>query len=334
MTLLQAIVLGIVQGLTEFLPISSTAHLRIVPALLGWADPGASFSAVIQIGTVLAVLIYFRKDLWMMTAGLWRGLRAGKPLADPHARLGLYIAAGTVPVVVAGLLFQRAIKAELRSLYVIAASLVVVGLAMAWADRRAVLAKVRTESEEGISFKDALFVGMAQMFALIPGVSRSGSTIAAGLMRGLSRAEAARFSFLLSIPAITGAGLKELVDLRQEGGFEGEGLFLIVVATVVSFAVGYAAIAGLIAFLKRRSVMVFVGYRIALAVLLLGMLGGGLLVHQDEPAAVERQTSLLLRSANEEIASASGRADSFASSREAGGEQTPDFPRGGMRSSR
>ncbi|AKU92359.1 undecaprenyl-diphosphatase UppP [Vulgatibacter incomptus] len=280
MTLLQAIVLGIVQGLTEFLPISSTAHLRIVPALLGWQDPGAAFSAVIQIGTVLAVLIYFRKDLWAMVTGFLRGLRAGKPLEDPHARLGLFIVAGTVPVVAAGLLFQKVIKSELRSLYVIAASLLVVGLAMAWADRRAVLSKLRQDGE-GVSFRDALFIGFAQMFALIPGVSRSGSTIAAGLVRGLPRAEAARFSFLLSIPAVTGAGLKELLDLRHEGGLEGDGLMLVIVATVVSFVVGYAAIAGLIAFLKKRSVMVFVGYRILLAVALLGMLGAGVISHLD-----------------------------------------------------
>lgn len=281
MTLLQSIVLGIVQGLTEFLPISSTAHLRIVPALFGWQDPGAAFSAVIQIGTVLAVLIYFRKDLWAMVAGFVRGVRAGKPLSDPHARLGLFIVAGTIPVVAGGLLFQKAIKSELRSLYVIAASLVVVALAMAWADRRATLSKVR---EGTVGFGDAIFVGVAQMFALIPGVSRSGSTIAAGLMRGLSRAEAARFSFLLSIPAVAGAGLKELFDLRKEGGLEGDGVTMVIVATVVSFIVGYAAIAGLIAFLKKRSVMVFVGYRVVLALVLLGLLASGKLAHLDAPA--------------------------------------------------
>jgi len=285
-TLLESIVLGVVQGLTEFLPISSTAHLRIVPALFGWQDPGAAFSAVIQIGTVLAVLIYFRKDLWAMVMGLLRGLRAGRPLEDPHARLGLFIVAGTIPVVAGGLLFQKAIKSELRSLYVIAGSLIVVALAMAWADRRATLAKVR---EGSVGIGDAVFVGVAQMFALIPGVSRSGSTIAAGLMRGLSRAEAARFSFLLSIPAVAGAGLKELLDLRKEGGLEGDGVMLVVVATLVSFVVGYAAIAGLIAFLKRRSVMVFVGYRIGLAILLLGLLASGKLAHLDAPAAAEPQ---------------------------------------------
>ena len=212
MTVLEAIVLGIVQGLTEFLPISSTAHLRVIPALLGWADPGAAFSAVIQIGTVIAVLVYFRRDLIAIARGVGRGLASGQPLRDPDARLGLHICAGSVPIVAAGLLFQDAIKNELRSLYVIAGALVVVGIVMAVADR---FAGTRREQAGGrsITLADALVVGTAQMFALIPGVSRSGSTIAAGLLRGLDRAEAARFSFLLSIPAITGAGLKELWEL-------------------------------------------------------------------------------------------------------------------------
>lgn len=275
MTLIESIVLGIVQGLTEFLPISSTAHLKIVPKLLGWNDPGASFSAVIQLGTVLAVLGYFRKDLAEMTGALLRGLKEGRPLEDPRSRMGLYIAAATLPIVVFGLLFQRAIKTDLRSLYVIAASLIVVGVGMGWADRRAGLLALR---KERASFGDALFVGFAQALALIPGVSRSGSTIAAGLLRGLDRAEAARFSFLLSIPAVTAAGLKEGVDLARDG-FGGVGVLPLLAGTLTSFVVGYAAIAGLIAFLKKRSVMVFVGYRIALGVGLLALLSAGVLEH-------------------------------------------------------
>jgi len=274
MTLLESILLGIVQGLTEFLPISSTAHLRVVPALLGWKDPGAAFSAVIQIGTVLAVFVYFRKDLADIVRGVFRGLRQGKPLADPHGRLGFHICAGSVPIVACGLLFEKAIKTELRSLYVIAGALVVVGIVMAFADRRA---GTRGQGRE-ITLKDALFVGTAQAFALVPGVSRSGSTIAAGLLRGLDRAEAARFSFLLSIPAITGAGLKELWELSR-AGLGGDDAWLLFSGTVVSFVVGYAAIAGLIAFLKKRSVMVFVGYRIALAAVLLVLVGTGVLEH-------------------------------------------------------
>lgn len=275
MSLLEAIVLGLVQGLTEFLPISSTAHLRVVPALLGWSDPGAAFSAVIQIGTVLAVFVYFRQDLQEILRGVRRGLASGKPLEDPGARLGLYICAGSIPIVVAGLAFQSAIKTSLRSLYVIAAALVVVGLVMAVADRFA--GRRGTGDSRSITLKDALVVGTFQMFALIPGVSRSGSTIAAGLLRGLDRAEAARFSFLLSIPAITGAGLKELWEL-VDAGLAADDVLTLIAGTVVSFVVGYAAIAGLIAFLKKRSVMVFVAYRIGLAVVLLGLLGAGILV--------------------------------------------------------
>lgn len=274
MSLWESIVLGIVQGLTEFLPISSTAHLKIVPALMGWSDPGATYSAVIQLGTVLAVLLYFRKDLWDIAQGMWRGLRTRRPLEDPQARLGLYILLGTFPLGVSGLLFEKSIKGNLRSLWIIGASLVVVGLIMAWADRRAARA-----SKREVSFRDAMVVGFAQAFALVPGVSRSGATIAAALFRGLERAEAARFSFLLSIPAISAAGLKELVELLREGG-DSTGLLPLVVGTLVSFGVGYAAIAGLIAFLRRRSVMVFVGYRVVLGVALFAMLGAGILVDQ------------------------------------------------------
>lgn len=274
MTIFEAIVLGIVQGLTEFLPISSTAHLRVVPALVGWKDPGAAFSAVIQIGTVLAVLVYFRKDLLAILRGFFRGVAKGRPLEDPEGRLGIYICAGSVPIVVAGLLFKDLIENELRSLYVIAAALVVVGIVMAIADRSAGTRGV--EEGRGITLADALLVGTAQMFALIPGVSRSGSTIAAGLLRGLDRSEAARFSFLLSVPAITGAGLLELYHLLRSGMGD-DGLVVVVVGTVVSFVVGYAAIAGLLAYLRSRSVMVFVVYRIALAILLLGLLASGVL---------------------------------------------------------
>lgn len=278
MTVFESIILGIVQGLTEFLPISSTAHLRVIPALLGWTDPGAAFSAVIQIGTILAVLVYFREDLLRITRGVIRGLQRGKPLEDRDGRLGFYICVGSIPIVVSGLLFQKLIKNELRSLYVIAFALVAVGLVMAIADRFASKKRKEETQTREITLKDALFVGTAQMFALIPGVSRSGSTIAAGLMRGLDRAEAARFSFLLSIPAITGAGLKELYELVQLG-IDPDGIVTLITGTVISFVVGYAAIAGLIAFLKKRSVMVFVVYRIGLAVVLLGLLGAGVVGH-------------------------------------------------------
>lgn len=275
MTLLEAVVLGIVQGLTEFLPISSTAHLRVVPALLGWDDPGAPFSAVIQIGTVVAVLFYFRRDLWEIGTAFLRGLKERRPFADPQSRMGWFIAAGTMPIVMFGLLFERQIKSELRSLWVIATALIVVGVVMAVADR---LARTRRKKagDDRVTLGDALVVGCAQACALIPGVSRSGSTLAAGLFRGLSRAEAARFSFLLSVPAVTAAGLKELRDLI-EAGLAGAGAMNLIVGTVVSFAVGYLAIAGLLAFLRTRTVMVFVVYRIVIGLGLVALVGAGIL---------------------------------------------------------
>lgn len=275
MTLVEAVVLGIVQGLTEFLPISSTAHLRVIPALLGWEDPGAAFSAVIQIGTVVAVLFYFRRDLWEIGVAFLRGLKARRPFDDPRSRMGWFIGAGTVPIVVFGLLFERQIKGELRSLWVIAAALIVVGVVMAVADRVAE-GRRRKGSDDGLTLADAMVVGVAQACALIPGVSRSGSTIAAGLFRGLSRAEAARFSFLLSVPAITAAGLKELYELLDVG-LAGVGAANLVVGTLVSFGVGYLAIAGLLAFLRTRTVTVFVVYRIVLGLALVALVGAGIL---------------------------------------------------------
>lgn len=281
MTALEAIVLGIVQGLTEFLPISSTAHLRIVPALLGWQDPGASFSAVIQLGTIGSVLLYFRRDLLRILRAVLQGLIARAPLGTPESRLGWAIAAGTVPIVLVGLTFQRWIKHELRSLWVIAGALVVVGVIMLIADRvalrRAASATAAADDSLAtrVTFADAIWIGLAQACALVPGVSRSGSTIAAGLFRGLSRADAARFSFLLSIPAITGAGLKELLSVVREGGFAQTPWLPLALGTAVSFAVGYAAIAGLIAFLQRRSVLVFVVYRLLLAAVLAALVASG-----------------------------------------------------------
>jgi undecaprenyl-diphosphatase len=274
-TLIEAVVLGIVQGLTEFLPISSTAHLRVIPALFGWADPGAAFSAVIQIGTVVAVLCYFRRDLWEIGVAFLRGLKDRKPFADPRSRMGWFIGAGTIPIVFFGLLFEKSIKSGLRSLWVIAAALVVVGVVMAIADRIAE-ARRRKGGDEGVNLGDAVVVGVAQACALIPGVSRSGSTLAAGLFRGLSRAEAARFSFLLSVPAVTAAGLKELYELH-ETGFAGVGSASLVVGTVVSFVVGYFAIAGLLAFLRTRTVTVFVVYRIVLGLGLAAAVAAGIL---------------------------------------------------------
>jgi undecaprenyl-diphosphatase len=268
--LIQAIVYGIVQGLTEFLPISSTAHLRIVPALAGWPDPGAGFTAVIQLGTLLAVLIYFARDLSKAFMGWVRNI--GNPRsADPDARMGWAIVVGTIPIVVLGVVAQKWIKGELRSLWVIAATLIVMGVIMAVAER--VGAKRR--QVEDVQVKDGWIVGLWQALALIPGMSRSGSTISGALFDGFDRAAAARFSFLLSIPSILAAGLKELFDERKE--LIGSHLTPTLAATVVSFVVGYASIAFFMKFLQRHGILPFVLYRIVLGVALIVLLTAGAL---------------------------------------------------------
>jgi undecaprenyl-diphosphatase len=268
--LIQAIVYGIVQGLTEFLPISSTAHLRIVPALAGWPDPGAGFTAVIQLGTLLAVLIYFARDLSKAFMGWVRNI--GNPRsADPDARMGWAIVVGTIPIVVLGVVAQKWIKGELRSLWVIAATLIVMGVIMAVAER--VGAKRR--QVEDVQVKDGWIVGLWQALALIPGMSRSGSTISGALFDGFDRAAAARFSFLLSIPSILAAGLKELYDERKE--LIGSHLTPTLAATVVSFVVGYASIAFFMKFLQRHGILPFVLYRIVLGVALIVLLTAGAL---------------------------------------------------------
>lgn len=271
MTILEAVVLGVVQGLTEFLPISSTAHLRIVPALLGWEDPGAAYSAVIQLGTVVAVLAYFWKDIFRLTKAFLRGLVDRQPFGTEDSRLAWFVGIGTIPISIIGLLFKDAIKTSLRSLYVISASLIILAIVLFLVERYA--SHKRTMAD--LTLKDAIVVGFWQALALIPGSSRSGTTITGALSLGLRREDAARYSFLLSIPATTLAGLLELKDLLE--ATSRPSVAAMVVGTVVSFIAGIAAISGLLAFVKTRSMFVFVVYRIALGVLLLGMLSAGVL---------------------------------------------------------
>ena len=271
MSLFEAVVLGIVQGLTEFLPISSTAHLRIVPALLGWEDPGAAYSAVIQLGTVVAVLAYFRKDILRLTKAFVQGLKDRKPFGTEDSRLAWYVGLGTIPIAVIGFLFKSAIKTSLRSLYVISASLIILAIVLFIVER--VASHKRTISE--LTLKDGIIIGLWQALALIPGSSRSGTTITGALSLGLRREDAARYSFLLSIPATTLAGLLELKDLIQ--ATERPSAAALIVGTVVSFIAGIGAISGLLRFVKTRSMLVFVIYRIVLGVLLLGLLGAGVL---------------------------------------------------------
>jgi undecaprenyl-diphosphatase len=267
-SLLEAIVLGIVQGLTEFLPISSTAHLRIVPAFAGWEDPGAAFTAVTQLGTLAAVLLYFRRDLLAIARAWVAGLRDRDRRATPESRLGWYILVGTIPILVFGFLFSDQIETGARNLRLIGTTMIVLGLVLLAAE------KVGTRSRplDTLSWRDGILVGFAQAAALVPGVSRSGATISAGLFLGLERAAAARYSFLLSVPAVVLSGLYEL---REIGGDSKATVGATALATVIAFVVGYASIALLLRYLASHTVYVFVAYRIALGVLVLALVSAG-----------------------------------------------------------
>ncbi len=258
MSLIEAIVLGIVQGLTEFLPISSTAHLRIVPALLGWEDPGAAFTAITQIGTLIAVFVYFRKDIVTLGTAFLRSIIHLRPFENSDARMAWWIMFGTIPIGVFGLLFKDVIETDFRSLHVIAASLIVLALILAVAER----AGNRRRDISSMTLRDTQIIGLAQALALIPGASRSGTTITAGLFLHLTREDAARFSFLLSIPAITLSGLYQLYQLRDQ--LAGDLGVAILVAVVVSGVVGYLSIEFLLRYLRTHSTLLFIGYRIAL----------------------------------------------------------------------
>ncbi len=261
-----AVVLGIVQGLTEFLPISSTAHLKVVPVLLGWGDPGVAFTAVIQLGSIVAVLAYFRSDLLEVVSGISRAFRHGQ-WRDPSARLGVAIALGTVPIVLAGLAMKCFMPdyehSGLRSLTSIAIVSIVMALVLAAAE----LIGSRRRQLHQVSPRDGLLVGLAQALALVPGVSRSGSTLTASLFDGWQRADAARFSFLLGIPAITLAGLVEVkaaIALPANGG-----LIPTLVGVLTAGIVSWLAIAWLLRFLQRHSTWVFVAYRLLFGLVLL-----------------------------------------------------------------
>jgi undecaprenyl-diphosphatase len=268
---LEAIVLGIVQGLTEFLPISSTGHLRIVPAFVGWEDPGAAFTAVTQLGTMAAVLLYFRADLIRIALAWLKSLRDRSARRELDARIGWYIVLGTIPIGIFGVLFKDQIENGARDLYLIGTALIVLGLVLLAAEK----VSTRSRSMEQIQARDGLAVGLAQALALVPGVSRSGATITAGLFLGLDRPTAARFSFLLSVPAVVLSGLFELGSILT--GDEGQHVSTgnLVLATFLAFVTGYAAIAWLLRFLSTHSTIVFVVYRVALGVLVLVLVSTG-----------------------------------------------------------
>lgn len=269
---LKAIVLGLIQGLTEFLPISSSAHLRIFPELFGWGDPGAAFTAVIQIGTELAVLIFFRKDIWRIGSAWVRSLYKPALRGSLDSRMGWYIIVGSLPIVVLGILLKDIIERDFRSLWIIGTMLIVLGVVLGIADR--VGDSDRTVKQ--MSLRHATFLGLAQAAALVPGVSRSGATISMGRFLGYDRETATRFAFLLAIPAVVGAGLFELKEIPH--GENAYGTWPTLVATIVSFVVGYAAIAWLLHYVSTKSYLPFVIYRIALGTFTLTMVSLGFLV--------------------------------------------------------
>ena len=275
MSNLEALLLGVVQGLTEFLPVSSSGHLAIVSRIFFADDAGASFTAVSQLGTELAVLVYFARDIWRIGNAWFRGLFAGRaPTAHRNAdyRMGWYVIIGTIPICILGLLFKDEIRTGVRNLWVIATALVVFSVVIAlaeWLGRQA-------RHADQLNWRDAIVVGVAQTLALVPGVSRSGATISAGLFLGLDRELAARFGFLLAIPAVFASGLFSLPDAFHPvlEGMSATGPQLLV-ATVIAFVVGLAAVAWLLRFLVRHSMYWFVGYRVAAGAAVLILLATG-----------------------------------------------------------
>jgi undecaprenyl-diphosphatase len=290
---LQAVILGLVQGLTEFLPISSSAHLRILPELFGWEDPGAPFTAVTHLGSAVAIVAYFARDIvrisraWLRSLRDWDALRSdtlvpvgSAPATGRHrirtwdpadARLGWYLIIGTVPIVIAGVLLDDLIRNEFRSLWIVGTTFVVLGIVLWLADR---LGR-HDRSIRGLNVKHAVVIGIAQVGALVPGVSRSGATISMALILGYEREAAARFALLLAIPAVVGAGTYEMAEALGENAVYGVGPTIL--ATVVSFVAAYAAIAGLLRWLQTRTYTPFVLYRVIGGLIILGLLAGGVL---------------------------------------------------------
>ena len=271
MSILDAIILGIVEGLTEFLPISSTAHLTIAEKLLGKdidSDSVTAFTAVIQVGAIVAVLIYFREDILKLLSAVFGGFRdEQRRKSDPNWRFAWLIVLGSIPIGIVGFVARDAIKGPLRNLWVIGFALILWSGVMVYAERHA----RQERGERSLTPRDVIVIGLWQCIALIPGVSRSGATISAGLIRGIDRVTATRLSFFLAIPALTAAGLYELKDALGQG----VGAAPTIVGTVVSFIVAYASIAWLLRFVAHHSIVAFVPYRVALgAIVIIALLAG------------------------------------------------------------
>lgn len=270
MSWIEAIILGIVQGLTEFLPISSSGHLFFVPQLFGWDDPGASFTAFVQLGTMAAVLLFFWRDIVRIATAWTRSLWTPELRGTLDARMGWYVIFGTIPIAVFGLVFSDQIKTVARDLRLTATMLIVFGILLYLADRF----KPQSKDQNDLTLKDGMIFGFAQALALIPGVSRSGATITAGRLLSYDRETAARFSFLLSIPAIVLSGLYEAKDIGGDGSVPwGQ----TIVATIAAFVVGYASIAWLLKWLTSHSVLVFTVYRVIVGLGIFALLGAGVL---------------------------------------------------------
>lgn len=268
MSWFEAIVLGVIQGLTEFLPVSSSAHLLVLSKIFGWGDPGAAFTAVTQIGTEAAVLIYFRHDIARILSAWFRSLAHADARGTPDARLGWYVIVGTIPIVVLGVAFTEQIETIARNLWLTAAMLAIFGVLLGVADRWG-----RKDREiSSLTARNAVALGLAQAAALIPGVSRSGATITMGLALGFTREAATRYAFLLAIPAVLGSGFYEATRIGNDPDVAwGQ----TIVATVIAFAVGYGVIAWLLRYLRTGSYLPFVAYRLVLAALIVGFLVTG-----------------------------------------------------------
>lgn len=271
-SIFEAIVLGIAQGLTEFLPISSTAHLRVVPAFAGWEDPGSAFTAVVQLGTMAAVLLFFRRDLWSMSRAFLRTLTGDRPLwrtDEIDGRLGWYIVIGTIPISIAGFALKNVIEDEFRHLELIAVVMVLFSLVLYAADTRG----SRTREVTELTLSDGIKIGCMQALALVPGVSRSGATISAGLLLGLTREAATRYSFLLSVPAVVLSGLFELRKVSDGGLPVGP----TIIATIFAFVFGYLSIAWLLQYVRSHDFSIFVAYRVVLGIVVLGLALSGVI---------------------------------------------------------
>jgi undecaprenyl-diphosphatase len=268
----QAVILGVLQGLTEFLPISSSAHLLIGSQLFGWSDPGAAFTAVTQIGTETAVIIYFAKDIWRILRAWFGQFARPETRGDPDVRMGWLVIIGTIPIGLLGFVFSDQIETVARNLYLVSFTLIFFGVLLGIADRTA--RSIHTLGD--LTVRDGIIYGFCQALALIPGVSRSGATITAGLFMGYTREAATRYAFLLAIPAVLASGFYQALDIGSDPTVAWGPTIL---ATIIAFIFGYAVIAWLIRYVSTNSYMPFVIYRITLGTLVLVLLGTGVLTN-------------------------------------------------------